>query len=471
MGERTVNPRQLDVLKWIVGGCPAGVMTGFTYKTTAVALQTRRLVKVSRKGGVWRAEATDAGRYFAEHGVYPPGHWKTGSTGTTSEAPRPASTTQVPGAGGQSRVRPRPETGLRPVDQLLADVVAAGGELHVSREQGGYYENLVSSAIRHRKVPEGKLLEVASGGTWKDQIVRLVDKPGWITATLDTIVVAEQLRNPHPVIKTLRDDKDRLGMKPQVRNRALRILDALAKEAARRGYAVKQAVAESGYRYPKGHLRITISGHDYTICVDELNDRVPHVPTAAELRDQERYSWTRIPAHDSVPSGRLRLRILEGGAIRQDKFTDTKTINLADRLPVVLQEVELRAAAAEERRRQREREQAERERQWKQVLENAKVRLREHHRGTVLMAQVQRWRQAQQLDAYIDAMATRVATLTGEERAAATEWMSWAREYRHQLDPLTQPPAVPSDPDYTAEALKPFMRGWSPYGPHRALGM
>lgn len=43
-------------------------MVGFTFKTTAVALQSRRLVAVSRKGGVWRAELTDAGRYYAEHG-------------------------------------------------------------------------------------------------------------------------------------------------------------------------------------------------------------------------------------------------------------------------------------------------------------------------------------------------------------------------------------------------------------------
>ncbi|MEU5552841.1 helix-turn-helix domain-containing protein [Micromonospora sp. NPDC047793] len=45
-------------------------MVGFTYKTTAIALQNRRLVAVSKKGGVWRAEPTDAGRYYAEHGCH-----------------------------------------------------------------------------------------------------------------------------------------------------------------------------------------------------------------------------------------------------------------------------------------------------------------------------------------------------------------------------------------------------------------
>ncbi len=63
-----LNARQEAVLRWISEGCPDGVMDGFTHKTTAVALQNRRLVTVSRKGGVWRAELTDAGRFYLKHG-------------------------------------------------------------------------------------------------------------------------------------------------------------------------------------------------------------------------------------------------------------------------------------------------------------------------------------------------------------------------------------------------------------------
>jgi hypothetical protein len=55
-----VNARQLAVLEWIVEGCPAGVMTGTTRKATALALQTRRLAVVTKRCGVWTAEATAA---------------------------------------------------------------------------------------------------------------------------------------------------------------------------------------------------------------------------------------------------------------------------------------------------------------------------------------------------------------------------------------------------------------------------
>jgi hypothetical protein len=62
---------QQKVLAWIGEGCPDGVMRDLTYKTTAVALQNRHLVTVSKRGGVWRAEITAAGQYYLEHGAYP----------------------------------------------------------------------------------------------------------------------------------------------------------------------------------------------------------------------------------------------------------------------------------------------------------------------------------------------------------------------------------------------------------------
>jgi len=35
-----LNDRQLEVLRWVGDGCPDGVMEGYSYKTTAVALET-----------------------------------------------------------------------------------------------------------------------------------------------------------------------------------------------------------------------------------------------------------------------------------------------------------------------------------------------------------------------------------------------------------------------------------------------
>src|SRR5699024_3406852 len=105
-----------------------------TYKTSAIALQGRRLAEVTKKGGRWKAVPTDAGRYFVEHDAYPDGHW---NLARAPSAPAPV----WDGRRAARPVRQRKVTGARPVDQLVADVVAAGGRLEVESD-GAYYEAL-----------------------------------------------------------------------------------------------------------------------------------------------------------------------------------------------------------------------------------------------------------------------------------------------------------------------------------------
>ena len=66
--DKPLNARQLEVLRWITEGCPDGVMQGHAHKTSAVALQSRRLVKISRRGGVWTAQITEAGHAYLDTG-------------------------------------------------------------------------------------------------------------------------------------------------------------------------------------------------------------------------------------------------------------------------------------------------------------------------------------------------------------------------------------------------------------------
>lgn len=457
MAERTVNSRQLEVLKWIVDGCPDGGMNDRTYKTSAVSLQGRRLVTISRRRGIWKAEPTAAGRFLVENGRYPSGHWDTGR----EPAPFPLAST----APRPSPVIERKVTGLRPADQMIADLVQADGVLTVATGQGGYWEGLAASATRYNKVPTGKVLKIQRGETWSETVIRLVDAPAWMTTELAPITVSDQLRSPHAVIKNLRDNRDRLRLKRDTRARALRILDAIAKSAESRGYQVSAPPVEHGYLHPRGYLHITISGHPHTIDMAELNDKVLHEPTVQELKDKERHPWVRIPTHDHVPSGRLALKLVGGWQVRQETFADTKTINLEDRLPTVLQELELRSAAEEERDRKLELERQERRRHWEQVFRDAKSSAREQHRADTLMNQAERWQQAKDLAAYLDAATSRVETLHGEKRAAAEEWLGWGRRHLRDIDPLNHTLAMPSEPTPTPEVLKPFMHGLSPYGP------
>lgn len=150
---------------------------------------------------MWKAEATEAGRHFAEHGCYPVGHWT-----NTSDTTRAKSATISPPARPTIPARAeRKVTALRPVDQMIADIVAAGGSLEVE-DFHNYYDNLVSSAIRHGKVPEGKLLETERR-SWPQRVLQLVDKPAWMTAVLEPIEVSD--RSPRQPVRCRRRSRVR----------------------------------------------------------------------------------------------------------------------------------------------------------------------------------------------------------------------------------------------------------------------
>lgn len=436
-------------------------MTDSSYKTTAVALRNRRLVTVTKRRGQWRAEATDAGRHFAEHDAYPDGHWAAPSAPSRASATTPA--VRPPSAAAPATPR-RVVTGLRPVDQMMRDLADAGGSLEV--DDSTHFRSLVASANRYGKVPDGKILRLRWTSSRK-AVVELVDQPAWMTATLEPIPIPATLAKPHPAIATLKADPTRLTFRMGVRGRALRLLNAIAQECERRGHQIQPNRMNQRSREHVGQLVVSIQGQDHSLQVVEQDDRVPHVPTARELRDQERSSWVKIPTHDHVPSSRLEIKIHGGFAVRGDTFADTKTLQLDDRLPTLIQELELRAEEAERGRLEREAEADRKREQWEQAREQAVLDLTEHHRGTVLIDQAERWANAQQVAAYLDALRSRVQRLTGEARTDAETWLAWATTFAETVDPVARLIAMPPDPTPTPEDLKPFMRGLSPYGPDR----
>ncbi|WP_308468515.1 hypothetical protein [Rathayibacter soli] len=68
-----LNDRQRAVLNWIAAGRRAGDEPIPTYKHSATALASRGLIDLdNRYGTSWRARLTSRGRYWLEHGEYPP---------------------------------------------------------------------------------------------------------------------------------------------------------------------------------------------------------------------------------------------------------------------------------------------------------------------------------------------------------------------------------------------------------------
>ena len=68
--DELLSVRQIRVLKWIGDGCPEGVWSDFTYKTTGYALAARGLVEVVRRRDRWSAAITEDGQFY----------WRTAAT-------------------------------------------------------------------------------------------------------------------------------------------------------------------------------------------------------------------------------------------------------------------------------------------------------------------------------------------------------------------------------------------------------
>lgn len=107
---------------------------------------------------------------------------------------------------------------------------------------------------------------------------------------------------------------------------------------------------------------------------------------------------------------------------------------------------------------------AERERQWEAAMEQARADYVEAFRAKHLSTQVSQWREARAIRDYSDALETSIDpnSPTADDEHA---WVAWARARADAIDPVrrVQLPPVPDEID--PADLKPFLRGWSPYGP------
>lgn len=207
-------------------------------------------------------------------------------------------------------------------------------------------------------------------------------------------------------------------------------------------------------------------GHQISVGMAQVQDRVEHVATQTELREQQRYPWARIPTHDHRPTTRLTLSVLTGQTYRQSRWSDGRAGVLEDWLAQVMLEIEVRAHALQRQRLEDERKRQRARAEWETAMAQARVRYAQAHRAGVLADQLARWQRCRELSEYLLAMEKVVDTMPpGEDREHAEAWLGWAREHVGDADPLQGGLAMPAMPAARPEDLRPYLRGASPYGP------
>lgn len=465
-----LSARQSEILRWIGDGCPEGIIAGFGYKATALTLQDRRLVVVSKRRGVWRAGLTDGGRYYLDHGTYLQAPSSNGST-KCSGPPTSDTTAARTRASDSSGAAPARAGHLSPTEQLIVELLEHG-EVEVAAEDRRRYRSCVSAAIRFGKVPAGKRL-IIDGTSWSSRFtIRLEAAPPWLHTALEPIAVSATLRRSHPVVAAMLAAEQPSRLSAKNRSRAIRLAHALATAAEQRRYT---AVARTSFdtndrEHRRAHLIITVAGHRTGIRFRQLFDHVPHSPTAAELARARTDTWYRIPRHDPIPTDRLRIELTGRFEHRQSLWSDTSSRPLERCLPEILQEIELRAAAATSAREAEAAAAEERRRRWQRALNAARRDHVEARRADHLLHQSETWHQTRRLVAYLEAMDHHINTITDPETAAAArEWHQWATDWSHAADPLANTIAMPTIPEPTPGELTPHLHGWSPYSPDHTV--
>ncbi|WP_216363295.1 hypothetical protein, partial [Arthrobacter sp. Hiyo1] len=201
----------MEVLKWVVDGCPDGRWEDHSYKRTTYALADRGLVTVDRRRNSWSAQVTEGGRYYLERRQYPPD---------------PDGQDSRPGDAEQSKKR-RAAVELSTA-ALIAELQVGDGVLTIpdpAPDTRAYYRRAIRRAISDGAVPGGYLLR-HTGRDRGDLVIRLIsrDEAGQSAVKLPPIPVPTTLEIVHETVRTLRDERPGLLDVAESRGRALLVL-------------------------------------------------------------------------------------------------------------------------------------------------------------------------------------------------------------------------------------------------------
>ncbi|WP_049568225.1 hypothetical protein [Streptomyces sp. SBT349] len=468
-----LNERQRGLLGRLAAGEELGTQEQGD-RRSAYALRDRGLVTIGRSAGVLQAQVTEAGEFCLEHGHHPdhPSYADSGIDQRAKEAPStgggrsqstPVRRSPKPySEGSVARARRAKAVGL--VERLVAE-----GRVTISspdEDEETEWRRVIDYAKRHGLAPQGKRIEKTR--MWdRDLQIALVEGPHpnsrkQSPGDAPPVCVPAQLRSPHRVVSKLRDDEGRLVMPSALRRRALLLLQGLAAEAVRRGHEVKdhpvanrhhsREYSYNGQHFPSRYSRreaeidVVVDGLVYTITVQQ---------EFPQSTDPER-------------SRKLVIELGYSRSTRQHRWADRKRWSLEDVLGAVLREIEARAVEDAQHKVDEERAKAEPEVRWKAAMAEAKEQAIHAQFAEVLCAQARNWQETVVLLAYCDALERRLADADGVDDTtvpAARQWLTWARCHVQAVDPLRRLPAMPTPRDPKPDDLKPYLKGWSPYGP------
>jgi hypothetical protein len=176
-------------------------MEGYYHRLSAAALRSRGLLRIAGRGPTWHARVTERGLALLGQLDQP--------AETAGPAPAVLRTSELPANEPQPEKRAERSAGAAPMlktEQLVADVIAAGGMLFRASQVGAEdvnWRQRAYAAQRHGKVPSGKRLTVSSTPTGYE--IMLEDGETGNELGAAPVPVPKQVRNHHPAVREFRD--------------------------------------------------------------------------------------------------------------------------------------------------------------------------------------------------------------------------------------------------------------------------
>jgi hypothetical protein len=334
---------------------------------------------------------------------------------------------------------------------LLKDIIDADGILERdARDDDTNYRGLVGIINRRQMAPDGQEVIMLTGRSYHHVLFRLSSVSDWKTTSPGETVAADRIPRWHPAVASLQTDKRLSSIDKSFRDRAFRLLHALARETEARGHAVRVPRRNiHGYSEDSsklgGDLIFKVESIECSLSIRQPQNRVSHTPTKEELERAKQYAWSRPPTYDYVPGDWLSITI-DTNSRWSSKVTwaEKKGPRLESRLPDVMTTFERWAVIDVERReaeRRAEIEKRERQQRQDELAGDAYV---QHALGRRLIADLEAWELTARLGLYLLKLREGVDAMTdAAERDTAIEWLDWCERYIAESDPSLKPIAMP----------------------------
>ena len=485
-----LNDAQIALLNWIKDGCPDGVYPTdtFSHRISAKALQSRGLVQVSGHGKTWNAVPTDRGK------VWPASTEADDAVRATQQklAQAGAAQTQQPEkTPKQPRKAPKKPSAaelaardLVAAEELIGQLLNAENEELLSTDLDigpRKLQRYIAVALKAKNRPHGKQLtsrRIGGYGSTEEKIYFTNYFRDFVTE--QPVPVPERVGRYHPAVKEFMANKQWQYVTKEHVPRAARILQAIASEAERRGIEIVAPSKKPDDRHYRtanatehGNLWFYTDYGYYGIEIKEV------AGTGAKKFRDLGMSWQQI---DRLPSwiGRRgwefistgRLQITQGtslGGYGETHVGDARGTALEDKLPEVFMRFDTWMLEQAERARLEQLAEEKKQRDWEAAMENAKAEYYIAERWKYFVSLAEQDERFQRFRDFLARAEDAISELPSEQRFAASGFLSEIEATMRRHDPLSSPELLaPQISPPKPEDLKPYLRGWSPYGAHRS---